>query len=101
MTREERRQMWAQRMEDFRASGQTVTRWCEDHDIHPNQLRYWLLKSRAKEQPGTTRWLPVTMDPGGESSPITLRVGKTAIEVRPGFDRGLLQELVATLEELC
>ena len=33
------------------------------------------------------------------TSPITLRVGGIALEVRPGFDAGLLREVVAALTE--
>lgn len=34
-----------------------------------------------------------------EASPITLRVGAIALEVRPGFNASLLREVVAALTE--
>jgi len=34
------------------------------------------------------------------ASPLTLRIGAIALEVRPGFDAGLLREVVATLTEV-
>jgi transposase-like protein len=33
------------------------------------------------------------------ASPLTLRIGAIALEVRPGFDAGLLREVVAALTE--
>ncbi len=104
MTREERRQMWTQRVEAFLAGGQSTTEWCAQHDINPNQLRYWLRKLRDQEKEGTSpQWLSVAIDSGGQSpeGALRVRVGPAAIEVAAGYDPRLLKELVATLSELC
>ncbi len=104
MTRQERRQMWAERVEVFRASGQTTTAWCAQQDINPNQLRYWLRKSRYQENEASSpQWLAVDIAPGGDTPECVLRVrvGPATIEVGPGYDPGLLQNLVATLAKLC
>ena len=104
MTKEERRQMWTQRVEAFLASGQSTTEWCAQHDIKPHQLRYWLRKFRNQgDEASSPQWLSLAVGPGGESpeGTIRVRVGPATIEVAPGYDSRLLKELVTTLSELC
>ncbi len=87
--------MWAERLEAFRASGQSAVGWSAQHDINPNQLRCWLRKSRDQENEASSpQWLEVDIAPGGDTPEGGLRVrvvGPAAIQVGPGYDPGLLQ----------
>ena len=85
-------------MAEFKASGQSVPSWCQEQDLKPHQLRYWLRKERESSNP--TEWIPLDMANNSESA-VTLRVGQVAVEVRPGFDPNLLLSVVKTLIALC
>jgi hypothetical protein len=107
MTPEELTELWTSRIRDYRASGERVAAWCERHQVTPYQFFYWQRKLRLAEQetPATSKpqWLPVRV---GESatagaSPIVVRIGAAAIEVRPGFEPSLLAEVVRALKTLC
>ena len=109
MTQEELkqlRQLWAERVADFEASGQSTTEWCSEHGIKSAQLRYWLRKYRRQEsttnKAANPQWQAIEVDDGtfNEGS-LKVRVGSAAIEVKPGFDRKLLQELIGALLEIC
>ncbi|GFN21967.1 IS66 family insertion sequence element accessory protein TnpA [Thermanaeromonas sp. C210] len=108
MTRAERQKLWETRIAEYQASGQSVKEWCASHEgISPRQLWYWLRK--YKDQNGVslekpTRWLPVEISEsssGDGGNSLLVRIGKTSIEVRPGFDPALLTQVVRVLIALC
>lgn len=109
MTKEERRkrrEMWHERVTAFRASGLSVAAWCREHELKEHQMRYWLRRFQSVSEPDSSAatWLPVHVRDDRESQGVgelVVRVGDVAIEVRPGFDRSLLVELVETLTDRC
>ena len=102
--REKRRELWCERVETFRASGESVAAWCREHGLKEHQMRYWLRRLSPVSEPEsmTATWLPVNVrDDLSCSGEIVVRVGDVAIEVRPGFDRSLFVAVVETLAERC
>ena len=61
--KEQRRQLWAARIADFRASGLTMSAWCTANQCSIDQLKYWLYKAKDKlPSPSTNasrRWVPL------------------------------------------
>ena len=100
------RQVWAERVAEFEASGQSTTEWCSERGIKVAQLRYWLRKYRhQKSEPSNlvnTHWQPLEVDSGAANEDrLQVRGGNAAIEVKPGFNKKLLQEVVGALVETC
>ncbi|MGI9862694.1 helix-turn-helix domain-containing protein [Moorella naiadis] len=108
MTKGERQELWATRIAEYQASGQSVKEWCASHeDVSPRQLWYWL--RQYKNQNGvlstqSTRWLPVEIrepSSGDQGNSLLVRIGKTCIEVKPGFDPALLSQVIRVLVAIC
>lgn len=104
MTPEERRQLWRERVAQFRTSGLSGRAWCIENDIKEHQLWYWVKRIEAPS-PSTaaTQWLPVAVENEGSttSSALMLRIGSAVIEVQTGFDRTLLASVVEVLTQQC
>ncbi|WP_027365909.1 IS66 family insertion sequence element accessory protein TnpA [Desulfotruncus alcoholivorax] len=105
-TKAEIRQQWEARIAEFRNSGLSGTAWCAANGIIPNQLWYWLKKIRSQENPQTTstKWLPVELNelgPSGQGNGLLIKIGLAAIEVQPGFNPALLQDVIRTLAATC
>lgn len=107
-TREQRRRDWAARITDFRASGMTMAAWCDANGCTISQLKYWLYKAKnvsSTTSSPSTRFMPITVNNRNEVSdptpPLVVRVGQATIELRAGFDPGLLREVVQALESPC
>lgn len=49
MTRHERRLMWQERVDQYRASGMSVAAWCRENEVSEQQMYYWLRKFRSEE----------------------------------------------------
>ena len=99
--RQELRELWAERIEDFRASGLSQRAWCRKHGLRPNQLWYWLRKFETEtNQPQNGIWIQLdSLAPTG--SGVVLRIGNVALEVQRGFDPQVLTEVIRSLLNVC
>lgn len=93
--RQERRSLWATRIADYRASGQSQAAWCAQHGLKIHQFRYWLKKQSQTAEDTPTRWLSLDL----ANAPVVIRVGQVTVEVQPGFDPDLLRDVVRTLAQ--
>lgn len=105
-TKEQRRQEWLARIADYKASGLTMSAWCHANHFTLDQLKYGLRKLKnvpsSAEPTSSTRWVPLSVDdhvPATSASSLVVRIGQASIELRAGFDAGLLREAVHALGE--
>ena len=69
----------------------------------PETTHYWRKKIKQSERRNNTKgtgWIPLRIS-DEEASHINLRVGRITVEVKPGFDRGLLIELLQAIGAAC
>ena len=87
---------WSERVRAWRESGQTAPAFAEGKGYSEKLLRWWAseLTRRTRKQP-RIRIARVVRSP--PSAPLTVAVGGARIEVRAGFDRALLRDLVDAL----
>ena len=101
MTRAEQQQQWENRIEKYRASAQSVKKWCAENNVKPSQLWYWLRKFKTNDETEishSNQWLQVEVrDYTPMDNALLVRVGDACIEVKPGFDPALLSQVVRTL----
>ncbi|MBU2799575.1 IS66 family insertion sequence element accessory protein TnpB, partial [Acidithiobacillus sp. VAN18-4] len=106
--KEEKRELWRARVEDFRGSGLTVGAYCAREGIAVATLQYWRRRFVDAVEPrpmvhGTEGFLPVTL------APVRLPVSPVEIHLLSGrslkltapLDTGWLQTLVRVLESPC
>jgi hypothetical protein len=97
---------WAERVRQWRASGKACKEFAAGQDFKPSTLRYWaseLNRRSPKEAKVSTsatrvrlvRVQPVARRPSDE--PIVVTIGGARVEVRAGFDRALLREVLEAL----
>ncbi|MEA4884043.1 MAG: helix-turn-helix domain-containing protein [Clostridia bacterium] len=92
---------WRPIVDEFLASGHTVSAWSREHGVNSRRLYYWIAKfredSRLAEQ---TRWLQLqTGEPPVSDCAFEVRVGNATIVVKPGFDPEALTDIVRALEQ--
>src|SRR3954454_22158957 len=98
----ELRKEWKKRIADYKASGQTQTKWCGSNDISIHQFRYWMKRIRDHHSTERTNnpWVPIVIeDPKPEVyDSLQINVGSISIEVNPGFNPSLLAEVIQVLK---
>ena len=105
MTKSELNQEWEERIAAFRASGQTLVAWCAQENIKLTQAKYWVKKFKHKETSiSSPKWLAVDREliqSAQTEKPLVVKVGPAAIEVYPGFNKTLFQDIVQALHTSC
>ena len=95
------RSWWREEVQRFEKSGQSARAFAEGKGYSSRSLNFWRrehrrVPAREKEQ---VELVPVHVT-RTEASLFVVRVGGAQLEVRAGFDKGLLREVVATLAGL-
>lgn len=95
MTKEEREVYWRELLSKQAASGLSVRAWCDREAVSYTAFSYW---RRRLAKPQAAPLTLIRVDGGeAETRGLWVSVGGARIEVRPGFDGGLLKQVVATL----
>jgi len=100
------RSIWEQRLAEYEVSGKSIATWCKEQTVRENQFYYWRKKLRTeqigKAQP--VKWLALNLQTSKQAVPtgssITVCVGQVTVEIREGFDRHLLREIVQVLRTI-
>jgi hypothetical protein len=100
---------WAERVRQWRASGQAAAEFARGEGYAPTTLWHWASVLKGQLKTGTKRTKPraarvrVRMvrvrrvaDPS--TVPIVIQVGAARVEVRAGFDEGLLRAVVEAIQ---
>jgi hypothetical protein len=103
----ETQEKWVERIREWRASGQTAREYAQGRGFEASTLRYWasrLSTAEGKAAGATTpkarasvRIARVVAVAKPTTASLTVRVGAAQVEVRPGFDRGLLRDVLEAL----
>ena len=110
-----RLQQWTEIIRDCRSSGQTVVRWCADHEVNVKSYYYWLRKVReaACESlppspspnestlvpvPSSLRTNPLRSKDTNEQAAIILRTDAVTIEIHPHVSTVLLEQTLRILQ---
>jgi transposase-like protein len=107
---QQKREVWRQRVIEYRASGQSSAAWCAAQGIKPHLLHYWTqqftLSTETETETGTApeQWQPVIVSDRQcqeASSMIHVRIGAATIDVFSGFDGKVLADVVRVLTAIC
>jgi hypothetical protein len=87
---------WTERVEAWRASGQSAAEFAAGKEYSEKLLRWWgsELRRREEKQPRVRVARVVRATP---KEPLVVAVGAARIEVRAGFDRAVLRDVDTAL----
>lgn len=101
---------WEQKVRDYRQSGLSLLKWCQQTGVNPNTMRKWVgafsSRHQQKESDGELKWLPVIINEDSSSvkstpSELLIEIGKAHVVVKQGFDADLLRDIVRVLVAIC
>jgi hypothetical protein len=100
---------WAERVREWKASGQTAKAFAEGRDFKASTLVYWAsclrrgrvgaipTQKRSQKRPPRVRMARVVRTPARVDDSIVVAVGVARMAVRAGFDEALLRRVVKAL----
>jgi len=96
---------WQERVLAWKASGKSCEEFAQGQGFAAITLQQWGFRLRKKEREARAepvvlaRVIRADVTAHAGTATMVVDVGGARIEVRPGFDRALLRELVAVLTE--
>ena len=96
-TREGKAREWARLINEWQNSGQSITQWCEEHELRYSRFLYWKKRLMADQTPPAFVEL---QDPTESGTGITLQWGTLQIHLDAGFDQSTLCRCIQTLKGL-
>jgi hypothetical protein len=97
---------WAERVREWKASGQTAKQFAEGREFKGSTLTYWASELRKREGSGgrrerrapQLRMARVVAKPSAaDQEKVVVQVGAARVVVRRGFDATLLRQVVEAL----
>lgn len=96
---------WAERVADWKASGQTASAFCKGKDFSASGLRYWISRlGKGRSEPGAAkpevrlaRVVRGARSGGAAETPILIEAGGARLGVRRGFDPETLRAVLEVL----
>ena len=110
MNNEEKRAMWHERIESYKARQGSAEDWCIENNIPLSTLRYWVTKLNKEHQEDTepTQWLPVEVENSSEkshhgsnpnSTGVRIDIGNASIHISSDFDPESLETVIKVLKK--
>ena len=96
----EKLELWKRRRQEFRKSGLTRRAYCARHHLKISTLDYWFSRIRSMQSVQGLVEVKPQGTPAMKSGLEVVVAERYRIEIRDGFDRQLLGELIKTLEGL-
>jgi len=90
---------WAELIKDYRASGQSMSSWCQVNNLKVHQLTYQLQKEKRNKTLESTNWLPLGLGETADST-ITVKIGPYQVIIKDSFDPYLFKQVLLTLNSL-
>lgn len=103
MSLDERKQMWQDRINAYRSSGETsVKAWCKQNQVGHQSMYSWMKRLDTEATPVAsplTRWVAIdSFNSIEETSTLTVKVGNVSIEIKEGFNPSLFNEVLQILQ---
>lgn len=106
MKLKENREVWINRIKDFKSSNLTKKEWCQKNDIKISTLRYWMINldggsnaNLADTTPSTVEFASVSITPD-YSSAVVLEVNNVRLSITNNYDEMFLLRLIKTLKKI-
>lgn len=101
MTHEEQSSIRRQKVNDYRASGQTAAEWCSENNVSTNKLRYWLTKCNREDNADTQQESFIELKQTSvKEVPVIIKIGVVSIELYSGFHAETLRQAIAAIRSL-
>ena len=87
---------WLARVDDWRRSGLSMAAWCRSNGVSYQTFLYWRKRLIGGRDEAAGFFLQLGSP--AEPDPIALECNGVFVHVPPGFDHGMLREILAVLK---
>lgn len=92
---------WFKIIEEFKASELNLTAWCKSKGISKSSIYPYIKKFNSQTTFPETKWVSVPFVNSTDSIMFTLRVGSIDLDIRKGFDKNELADILSVIVKPC
>lgn len=98
------REFWMERIESYKNSGLSATKWCNEEGIAVHKLRYRITQfnKEKEDKPTKTKWttlIPKETIEEKSLNPLKVIIGNSTIVISSGFDPVTFESVVKILSK--
>jgi putative transposase len=102
MNKRKSEEQWMELVRKFNSSGLNVTAWCRDIGISKGSFYPYLNKFKAlAAESSKQEWGAITIPKIVETTLISLKVGTITLDIKNGFDKETLRDILSVVTKLC
>ncbi|MBZ9607330.1 hypothetical protein G9F73_005760 [Clostridium estertheticum] len=102
MNKRKSKAQWMSLIKEYNSSGLNLTAWCREKEISKSSFYPYLKSFKAPaSEPSEQRWGTVTIPKSTEASSISLKVGTITLDIKNGFDKETLIDVLSVVMKLC
>lgn len=101
LTKQEKRQIWDEIIQDFLTSGQSVRYYSESHELKQDHLNYYLSSFKRKQQHTTPTFIPLEFAATSHHASMEICSDKFRINVPLHVPAAVLETIFTALDKSC
>ncbi|MBC2579088.1 IS66 family insertion sequence element accessory protein TnpA [Clostridium sp. DJ247] len=94
-------EQWMVLVKEYKASGLNLTAWCKEKGISKSSIYPYLKKFSSEAESSEQKWGLITISKSIETSPISLKIGAVTLDIKSGFDKETLGDILSVVMKLC
>ena len=92
---------WMEIVKEFKASGLGITAWCKQHGICKTTIYPYIRMFNNENHVENQEWAKLSIPKKPFDSPITIKGSSITLDVKNGFDKETLSEVLIVVMSLC
>lgn len=93
---------WTALVKEYNSSGLNLTAWCKEKELsksyfYPHLKKIKSIAAETSEQ----KWVAIALPESVEKSSISLKVGNITLDIKNGFDKEILLNVLSVVMKLC
>jgi transposase len=92
---------WEKIVEEFKRSGLNLTAWCRKNNISKSSIYPYIKKFNSSKESLGKNWVSIPVRKISETAAFSLKIGTAILDIRSGFDKDELSELLDVVIKLC
>jgi hypothetical protein len=101
MRKRRSKEEWDALVKDYKISGLSLTAWCREKGISKSSIYPYLKKFNREAETCEQKWGAIIIPKIIESPSISVKVGDVTLDIKKGFDKGTLADVLSVVINLC
>lgn len=92
---------WMNLVNEYKVSNLTLSVWCRKNEISKSSIYPYIKKYEESLNPSAQSWGEITIPKNTELSPISLKIGDVTLDIKSGFDKQMLADILRVVRNQC